>query len=372
MIIGIPKEIKEGEYRVSIIPSNVQKLISKNHTVLVETGAGAAGSFTDEEYEAAGAKILKDPSEVWKQAEMIVKVKEILPEEFDFLEEKHIIMTYIHSANRLPQTKALLDHKVVAFAYEDVKDRQGEFPLLTPMSELAGYVGLLTGVFHLFTTKGGNGKLICGAPGADNVKVVVFGAGNVGLSAARLAVGMGADVTILDTDAKKLRNVHSYLLPAAKTLYSNHANVVEAISNADLVLNAVKWFPGLRILSRDMLKHMKPNSLIVDIDAEPGGAIETSQYSTHDEPVFVVDGIRHIGIPNLPSAVANTASIALSNATIPYIAEVADKGWAKAAKENESLRCGLDFVKGLLTFRPTAEAFGLPYTDVMEAIAIHE
>lgn len=371
MIIGIPKEIKEGEYRVSITPSNVQKLTLRNHTVLVETGAGAASRFTDEEYEAAGARILKEPVEVWKQAEMIVKVKEILPEEFDLLEEKHIIMTYIHSANRLPQTKALLDHKVVAFAYEDVKDEEGEFPLLTPMSEIAGYMGLLVGVFNLFTTNGGKGKLICGVPGTDNVKVIIFGAGNVGLSAARLAVGMGADVTVLDTDVKKLRNAQ-YLLPGIKTLYSNHANVIKAISDTDLVLNAVKWYPGLKIITRDMLKFMQPDSLIVDIDAEPGGAIETSQYSTHDEPVFIVDGIRHIGIPNLPSAVANTASVALSNATIPYIVEVADKGWAKAAKENKSLLYGLDFVKGLLTFRPTAETFGLPYTDVMEAIAIHE
>ena len=303
---------------------------------------------------------------------MIVKVKEILPEEFELLEEKHILMTYIHSANRLPQTRALLDRKVVAFAYEDVKDEKGDFPLLAPMSEIAGSVGLLTGIFNLFNTEGGSGKLVCGAPGAENVKIVIFGAGNVGLSAARLAVGLGGDVTIMDSDIEKLRRVHSYLLPTAKTLYSNPANVALAISDADLVLNAVKWVPGLTILSRDMLKCMKPNSLIVDIDAEPGGAIETSQYSTHDEPVFIVDGIRHIGIPNLPSAVANTASIALSNATIPYIAEVAEKGWAKAAKENKNLVHGLDFVKGLLTFRPTAEAFGLPYTNVLEAISTHE
>ncbi len=234
---------------------------------------------------------------------------------------------------------------MVAFAYEDVMDENGEFPLLAPMSEIAGgAVGLLIGgAFYLFNIKGGGGgKLICGAPGAENVKIVIFGAGNVGVYAAKLGVGLGADVTIMDTSIKKLRDVKSYLLPQVKAIYSNEVNVREAISTADLVVNAVKWFPGLKIISRDMLKCMKPNSLIVDIDAEPGGAIETSKYSTYENPVFVVDGIRHIGIPNLPSAVSNTSSTVLSNATIPYVLEIANKGWIRAAKENEDLIHGLD------------------------------
>lgn len=368
MVIGVPKEIKDGEFRVSITPSNVKKLIDSNHKVVVETNAGAAGCFSDDDYRKAGAEIVSSMKEVYEKAQLIVKVKEILPEEFDLLKENHIIMTYIHSANRLPQTNALLDNKVVGFAYEDVKDENGEFPLLIPMSEIAGDVGLLIGVYNLFNTNGGNGKLICGAPGTDNVNIVIFGAGNVGLRAAKLGIGLGANVTLMDTDINRMREVETYLLPQAKTLYSNKANVIEAISEADLVINAVKWFPGLTILSKDMLKYMKPNSLIVDIDAEPGGAIETSQYSTHENPVFVVDGIRHIGIPNLPSAVSATSSTALSNATIPYILEVANKGWLKAAKENQNLMHGLDFVKGKLTFKPTADAFNLPYTDVCEAI----
>lgn len=369
MIIGIPKEIKEGEFRVSIIPSNVKKLVDAGHKVIVETNAGALGCFTNEEYKDAGAEIATNMYEVYEKAELIVKVKEILPEEFGLLKENHIIMTYIHSANRLPQTKALLDKKVVAFAYEDVQDENNEFPLLVPMSEVAGDVGLLVGVYNLFNTNGGNGKLVCGAPGADNVNIVIFGAGNVGLRAAKLGIGLGADVTLIDTNIKRMREVETYLLPQAKTLFSNKANVIKAISNADLVINAVKWFPGLTILSRDMLKYMKPNSLIVDIDAEPGGAIETSQYSTHDNPVFVVDGIRHIGIPNLPSAVSNTSSTVLSNATIPYVLEVANKGWLKAAKENKNLIHGLDFVKGDLTFKPTADTFNLPYVNVIDALA---
>jgi len=309
---------------------------------------------------------------VYERAELILKVKEILPKEFDLLREKHIIMTYIHSANRLPQTKALLDSKVVAFAYEGVKDENVEFLLLTPTSEIAGDMALLIGVYHLFTTNGGNGKLICGVPGVENVKVVIFGAGNVGLRAARLAVKLGADVTLMDTDIKRMREVKNYLLPEARTMYSNKENVIKAISEADIVINAVKWYAGLTIISRDMLKYMKPNSLIVDIDAEPGGAIETSRYTTHENPVFVVDGIRHICIPNLPSAVANTSSIALSNATIPYILEVANKGWIKAAKESRRLIHGLNFVKGLVTSKPTAQAFGLEYTDVYEAISIFQ
>lgn len=372
MIIGVPKEIKDGEFRVAITPANVKVLRDNKHEVLVETNAGKGGCFTDEEYKDAGAKIVSSIKEVYDRAELIVKVKEILPEEFNLLKENHIIMTYIHSANRLPQTKALLDNKVVGFAYEDVKDEYGEFPLLVPMSEIAGDVGLLVGVYNLFNTNGGNGKLICGAPGVSNTNIVIFGSGNVGLRAAKLAVGLGADVTLMDTNIRRMREVETSLLPEAKTLYSNKSNVIEAISKADLVINAVKWFPGLTIISRDMLKYMKPNSLIVDIDAEPGGAIETSQYTSHDDPVFVVDGIRHIGIPNLPSAVANSSSTSLSNATIPYILEVANKGWLRAAKENKNLIQGLDFVKGMLTFKPTADAFDLEYVEVNEAISTIE
>lgn len=368
MIIGMPKEIKEGEYRVAVTPSNISRLRDYGHTVIVETNAGREAGFLDTDYESAGAQIAVNKEDVFDKAEMIVKVKEILPAEFGLLKEGQLLMTYIHSANRRSQTEELLNKKMVAFAYEDVKDAKGEFPLLLPMSEIAGDIGLFTGVYHLFNINGGSGKWISGAPGVSNAKIVIFGAGNVGLRAATLAVGMGADVTLMDTNLNRLRDVKSHLLPAAKTVFSNRANVTDAISDADLVINAVKWVPGLTIISRDMLKHMKPNSLIVDIDAEPGGAIETSEYTTHDDPIVVVDGIRHIGIQNLPSAVAHTSSVALSNATVPYILEVANKGWLKAAKDNEALAYGLDFVKGLLTFKPTAEALDLEYTDVYEAM----
>lgn len=369
MNIGLLKEIKENEYRVAIVPGNVSRLVRSGHTVYVEKDAGLEAGFSNADYEKAGAVILDTAKEVYDSATLIIKVKEILPQEFDLLKEDHIIFTYIHSANRLPQTKALLDHKVVAFAYEDVKDDKGRYPLLEPMSILAGQTGLQVGLFHSFTTSCGSGKIVCGAPGVKPMKIVILGAGNVGLSAGKLACGLGADVVLMDTNLDRMRDIREYILPQAKTVFSNHDNIVEEIADADMVLNCVKWFPGLRLISRDMLKGMKPNSLIVDIDAEPDGAIETSRYTTHDDPVFVVDGIRHIGIPNLPSAVANTASAFLSNATIPYIAELAEKGWHQAACDNPFLICGLDFVKGLLTFKPTAEAFDLPYVDVHDALA---
>lgn len=359
MKIGLPKEIKEQEYRVAIVPSNVRKLVDVGHEVFVEKNAGLAAGFTDDDYRAAGAEILADCASVFREAELIVKVKEILPEEFGLLQEKHILFTYIHSANRRPETEELLKSKCVAFAYEDVMDDKGRFILLEPMSRMAGEVGLLTGIFYGFTTEGGTGKLVCGAPGIKPMKIVIFGAGNVGTAAARMASGLGANIVLMDTNIEKLEKVMEFSLPGVETCYSNRSNVEREIRDADLVLNCVKWFPGLKIITRDMLPLMKRGSLIVDIDAEPGGAIETSQYSTHKDPVFEVDGIRHIGIPNLPSSVANAASEALSNATVDFIREIADKGWKKAAMEDKALSCGLDFVKGYLTFKDTADAFGI-------------
>ncbi|WP_130861094.1 alanine dehydrogenase [Bacilliculturomica massiliensis] len=368
MKIGLLKEIKEGEYRVGMIPSNVRRLADAGHQVFVEKDAGRAAGFEDGDYSAAGASVLPTPEAVYDQAELIIKVKEILPPEHEFLKDRHIVFTYIHSANRRQQTQVLLEKKLVAFAYEDVMDERGEFPLLTPMSEMAGDVGVLYGVHYMMCTRGGNGTLICGAPGVPPAKVVVFGGGNVGLRAAKMAAALGAQVTIMDTNIRRMREINASLLPEAATMYSNKANIIKAIADADMVVNAVKWFPGLTLISRDMLAGMKPNSLIVDIDAEPNGAIETCRYSTHEDPVYYVDGIRHLCVPNLPSAVAQSASAALSNATIPYILDIANKGWKRAAMENGDLIHGLDFVKGMLTFKPTAEAFGIPYVDVMEAL----
>lgn len=369
MKIGLAKEIKDGEYRVAITPSNVEKLVSKGHELYVESDAGKEAGFTNDDYTTAGAIIVETEKEIWEKSQLVVKVKEILPEEFAYPTNNNILFTYIHSANRKPQTMCLLESGCVAFAYEDVYDsKTGEYPLLTPMSRIAGEVGFLTGLSNSFTTVGGSGQLVCGGPSIKPMKIVILGAGNVGLAVARLACGLKAEVVMMDTNIARLGNITDYLLPQASTEFSSHKNICKEIKDADIVYNCVKYIPGLKLITREMLGLMKPNSLIVDIDAEPNGAIETSQYSTHENPVFYVDGIRHIGIPNLPSAVANTASKALSNATIPYIMEIADKGWRKASLENDKLVCGLDFVKGKLTFKETADAHGIAYTNVKDIL----
>ena len=363
MRIGLPKEIKEQEYRVAIIPSNVGKLVDAGHEVFVEKNAGAAAGYPDSEYIAVGAKMVESEKECFEKAELICKVKEILPSEFGLLKEDQILFTYIHSANRRPETDELLNSKCIGFAMEDMLDNRGHYVLLEPMSRIAGEIGLLTGLFYSQSTQGGAGKSIGGSIGVKPMKIVIFGAGNVGVAAARLALGMNADVVLMDTDLLKLEDVLANKLPNVRTCFSNKANVTKEIKDADIILNCVKWFPGLTIISKEMLDVMQPNSMIVDIDAEPGGAIESSQYTTHENPVFYEKGIRHIGIPNLPSSVANTASAALSNASIRYIKEIADKGWKKACQEDKCLEYGLDFVKGYLTFIDTSEAFGIELTD---------
>jgi alanine dehydrogenase len=336
---------------------------------MVENGAGLAAGMPDAEYVEAGAALAANPQAVFDRADMILKVKELLPAEFPLLREGQILFTYIHSANRPPQTQLLLDRKAVGIAYEDVMTDDGQFPLLTPMSEIAGEVGLLMGAYHLFTVQGGGGLMLGGAPGVAPAQVVVLGAGHAGAAAARSAAALGADVTILDIDLSRLREVRRKTLPNVKTLHCAPPNVERILPQVDLLVNAVKWSPGLTIVSRSMLKLMKRKALIVDIDCEPNGAIETCAYSTLDAPVFEVDGVRHICVPNLPSAVARTASLALANATLPYALEIADKGWFRAVQENTALRRGLDFAKGYLTFRRTAEAQGRLYTPVEEALA---
>ena len=368
MKIGIPKEIKNGEYRVSIIPMGVEILTSRGHEVFIETNAGLTSGITDNDYKEVGAKIVDNIQSVYELSEMILKVKEILPAEYDLMKEDQIIFTYLHTANRPEETQALLRKKVIAFAYEDIMDDDGKFPLLQPMSEIAGAVGSLMGIYHMLTTKGGNGILVGGAPGVEPAKVIVLGAGSVGVVAARYALNLGADVTILDINIEKMQQVKDNVLPNVKTLYSCKQNIIRILKDTDMVINAVKWIPGLTLISRDMLKYMKKDSLIVDIDCEPNGAIETCRYSTHDNPIYEVDGIRHLCVPNLPSAVANTSSAALSNATIPYVFEIANKGWYKAANDNESLKRGLDFIKGHLTFRDTAIAQNIQYEKVEDVL----
>ncbi|MDY0168416.1 MAG: alanine dehydrogenase [Thermoguttaceae bacterium] len=372
MIIGVPKEIKDGELRVALTPVGAETLVAHGHSVLVETCAGLAAGMTDDEYRQAGASILDTMQDVYRQAEMILKVKEILPPEYSLLREDHVLFTYIHSAIRPEETQVLLDRKVVGIAYENVTPDGRDFPLLTPMSEIAGEVGMLMGAYHLFAVQGGSGLLLSGAPGVEPAKVAILGAGHVGLGAARYALGMGADVTLLDIDLARLRTVRQEVFPGVKTLYCVRANVERVLRESDVLVNAVKWSPGLTLVSRDMLKLMKRTALIVDIDCEPNGAVETCRFSTHADPIYEVDGIRHLCVPNLPSAVARTASLSLCNATLPYTLELAEKGWLQAVKDNAALRKGMSFAKGCLTFLPTAEAQNRPYTTPERAIELVE
>ena len=370
MIIGVPREIKKNEHRVSATPPAVDALVSRGHQIIIETRAGAGSGISDADYAAAGANPAPDAKTVYRKAEMILKVKELFPQEFNLLKEGQIIFTYIHSANNPEETQALLDKKVIAIAYEDIETDDGRCPLLTPMSEIAGEVGLTMGVYHMFTTAGGSGVLIGGAVGSQPAKVAILGAGNVGIGAARYATGLGADVTLLDIDLERLRQIRQKMLPGIKTVYLNQYNVRQMLPAIDLLINAVKWPPQSdeHIVTREMLKLMKTDSLIVDISCDPAGAIETCVPTSHDQPTYVVDGIRHYCVDNLPSAVAKTASDALSNASLPYVLKIADKGWLAAIKADVSLRRGLGFAFGHLTFKPTAMAQNRPYTSVDEII----
>jgi alanine dehydrogenase len=370
VIIGVPREIKKNEYRVSMTLPAVDALVSGGHQIIVETRAGAGSGIADAHYTAAGANLAPDARTVYRKAEMILKVKELFPQEFDLLRDGQIIFTYIHSANNPLETQALLDKKVIAIAYEDIETDDGRCPLLTPMSEIAGEVGLIMGVYHMFTTTGGSGVLIGGAVGSQPAKVAILGAGNVGIGAARYATGLGADVTLLDIDLERLRQIRQKMLPGIKTVYLNQYNVRQMLPAIDLLINAVKWPPQSdeHIVTREMLKLMKTDSLIVDISCDPAGAIETCVPTSHDQPTYVVDGIRHYCVDNLPSAVAKTASDALSNASLPYVLKIADIGWLAAIKADVSLRRGLGFAFGHLTFKPTAMAQNRPYTSVDEII----
>ena len=374
MIIGIPREIKKNEYRVSITPPTVDALVSKGHQIIIETQAGVGSGISNEDYTSSGAILAPDAKTVYQKGEMILKVKELFPEEFDFLKEGQIIFTYIHSANNPEETQALLDKKVIAIAYEDIETDDGRLPLLTPMSEIAGEVGLIMGVYHMFTTTGGSGILVGGTVGSEPANVTIFGAGNVGLGAARYAIGLGAYVTLLDIDLERLRHIRQKMLPQIKTVYLNEYNVRQMLPKIDLLINAVKWPPqsDQHIVTREMLKLMKKEALIVDISCDPAGAIETCVPTSHDQPTYVVNGIQHYCVDNLPSAVARTASDALSNTSLPYVLKLADKGWLLAIKEDIALRRGLGFAFGYLTFKPTAIAQNRSYTSVEEIIEMLE
>jgi len=363
MRIGIPKEIKTNENRVSLVPAGAEALVSAGHAVFVEKGAGEGSSFTDEQYVSVGAKILPTADEVWKEAEMIIKVKEPIAVEWPRMKKGQTIFTYFHFAADEKLTKAHMDSGATCIAYETVELTNGDLPLLIPMSEVAGRMAVQEGAKYLEKLYGGRGVLLGGVPGVAPAKVVVLGGGIVGINAAKMAAGMGAKVTILDLSLPRLRYL-SDVMPANVTcIYSNRHNVLEQISTADLVVGGV-LIPGAKapkLIRKEDLKLMRPGSVIVDVAIDQGGCVETIHATTHENPVYTVDGVIHYGVANMPGGVPRTSTLALTNATFPYALKLANKGWKQALKDDHALLKGLNVVDGQVTYEGVAEAFGMKF-----------
>lgn len=370
MLIGVPKEIKNHEYRVGLTPSGVRELVANGHKVLVQTQAGLAIGFTDEQYIQAGASIASSAEETFERSDMIVKVKEPQPVECRMLRRDQLLFTYLHLAPDPEQTKLLLESDAIAIAYETVTDERGGLPLLAPMSEVAGRMAIQAGAHALEKAQGGRGVLLGGVPGVAPARVVVIGGGVVGLNAARMAMGAGAEVTILDKSLPRLKEIDMVFGGRIKTLVSNSANIEDSLREADLVIGAV-LIPGAaapKLVTRPMLKIMKPGAVLVDVAIDQGGCFETSRATTHQDPIYVVDGIVHYCVANMPGGVARTSTQALTNATLPYTLELTNKGWRQALLDNAHLRNGLNVCRGRLTYQAVAQALGHPFIDPIEAI----
>ena len=362
MIVGIPKEIKNNENRVSLTPSGARELVQRGHTVYVQHTAGINSGFTDEDYEKAGAHILPSIEDVYGTAEMIIKVKEPIESEYGLVREGQLVFTYFHFACDQQLTEAMIKSKSVCMAYETVVDRQGALPLLIPMSEVAGRMSVQEGARFLEKPQGGKGILLGGVPGVKPAKVLVLGGGVVGTNAALMAAGLGADVTICDISLPRLRQLNEFMPKNVKTLFSSAHNIEQELATTDLVVGAV-LIPGAKaphLITRPMLKLMKKGSVLVDVAIDQGGCFETSHPTTHAEPTYEVDGIIHYCVANIPGAVSATSTLALTNATLPYVVQLANKGWQKACSEDEALYKGLNIVDGKIIYPAVAEAFGLP------------
>lgn len=366
MIIGVPREIKNNEYRVSLVPAGVKALVDSGHKVIVETSAGEGSGISDKEYLKAGAVIRRSATNIYAEAEMIIKVKEPLPQEYDLLGEGQILYTFLHLAPALELTKALLRQKVIGIAYETVQLEDGSLPLLTPMSEIAGRLSIQVGAYYLQKENGGSGVLLGGVPGVSAGNVTIIGGGTVGTNAAKIALGMGANVTILDINLDRLRYLDDILDGRAITLASNIDNIEVSVVDADLVIGAI-LIPGARaphLVTRDMIGKMRKGSVIVDVAIDQGGCIETSVLTTFEKPTFTVDGVIHCCVANMPAAVSRTSTFALTNVTLPYVLKLADLGYEKALRTDDSLRKGLNVFKGKLVYEPVAESLGLQYTPL--------
>ena len=366
MKVGIPKEIKNNENRVGMTPAGVSTLVAHGHEVSVQRTAGEGSGFSDEAYVEAGARILPDIESVYRECDMIVKVKEPIEPEYQLVRPGQLLFTYFHFACEKELTEAMLQSGAVCLAYETVQLPNGSLPLLQPMSEVAGRMAALNGAYYLQKTKGGKGKLISGVPGVSPTRVLVLGGGVVGEAAALMAAGMGAEVTITDISLPRLRQLDLETPANVHTLYSSEHNIRQQLPTVDIVIGSV-LVPGDKtphLITRDMLRLMEPGTVLVDVAIDQGGCFETSRPTTHSDPVYTEEGILHYCVANIPGAVPNTSTQALTNATLRYAVALADKGWQQACKDDPSLAKGLNIVEGKVTFKAVADVFGLPYQPV--------
>lgn len=371
MLIGVPKEIKANEYRVALVPAGAEALVRAGHQVVMERDAGEGSGFADELYRDAGAAIVDTAEEVWARAEMIVKVKEPIEREWPLIREGQLLFTYFHFAASEPLTRAIMDSGSVAIAYETVQLANGELPLLTPMSEVAGRLSILEGAKYLERFYGGRGILLGGVPGVLPAKVVILGGGVVGSNAAKMAAGFGARVTILDVSLPRLRYLSDVMPANVELLFSNRYNIREQISDCDLLIGGV-LLPGKKapsLVKREDLANMLPGSVIVDVAVDQGGCVETIHPTTHEDPIYVVDDVIHYAVANMPGAVARTSTLALTNATLPYTVTLANKGWSQACRDDAALKLGINIVGGEIPYAGVAEAFGFDHVDVEQVLA---
>lgn len=370
MIIGVPKEIKDKECRVSLTPGGAESLVHAGHQVLVQSGSGVASGFGDEQYERSGAQILDDPEGLFANAEMILKVKEPLPEEYGLMRPGLLLFTYLHLAANEELTRLLVERQVSAIGYETVQRPDGSLPLLTPMSEIAGRMAVQIGAHYLEETQGGRGILLGGVPGVRPGSVVIVGGGTVGSNAGQVALGLGARVTVIDIDLDRLRRLDQVMHGRMNTIASNRRNIAEAVRRAELLIGAV-LVPGAKapmLVSEEMVASMAPGSVVIDVAVDQGGCIETIRLTSHSDPIYRVHGVIHYAVPNIPGAVPRTSTYALSNATLPYVMRLADMGFEQAISGDVALWRGVNVCAGHVTHKGVADASGLEYTPVREAI----
>lgn len=370
MIIGVPKEIKVHENRVALLPGGVETLKNNGHEILVEKGAGVGSGFSDEKYEGAGATVLNDAEKLWDQAEMILKVKEPLEVEYPRMREGQIIFTYFHFAASEPLTRAVIESNCIAIAYETVEKADQSLPLLIPMSEVAGRMASQEGAKYLEKPQGGRGILLGGIPGVKPANVMVLGGGIVGVNAAKIAAGMGANVTIMDINIARLRQLDDLMSKNVDTMFSSRTNILRMLPEMDMIIGAV-LYPGAKaphLITREMLASMQKGTVLVDVAIDQGGCFETSKPTTHGDPVYQVEGIVHYCVTNMPGAVPYTSTLGLTNVTLPYALDIANKGWQKALNDDPDLKKGLNIANGNIVYKPVADTFDLEYTPMGSAM----